>query len=191
MPFLAPQIGLQVCLALAELLLLRLRNCCFSPPSSSLKAMERIKLPPAGSQIILGLIPIWGSAPLFQRRGRYTELGRSWPKLCKGKDRAQSHPELPSSLSCCVLWAEGKKRKIQGWKSLSSATDLLCCPQARHLTPQPPCSVASGMECIQSKDFMREILSTHSSLGFAWHCWCSAPPRVAKSGDRSGAWSPL
>lgn len=36
----------------------QIKKLLLSLPSSSLKAMARVKLPPAGSQLILGLIPV-------------------------------------------------------------------------------------------------------------------------------------
>lgn len=99
--------------------------------------------------------------------------------------------QIPSPLSCCVLWAERKKRKIQGWESSSSATDLLCCLQARHLIP--PCSVASGMGCIQPKGIMREILSIYSSLRVCLALLMLSTSQSSQKWEeeRSGAWSPL
>lgn len=110
MPFLAPQIGLQVCLALAELLLLRLRNCCFPPTSSSLKAMGRIKLPPAGSQLILGLIPAcWGSEER-QVQGVRQELTRAVQGKWQSKVSSCSSHLLPVTVCCEQRERKGRYR---------------------------------------------------------------------------------
>lgn len=160
------------------------------PTSSSLKAMGRIKL---SAHLWPHSCRAGDQHSCF--RGEAGTLSQAGADLSYAREMTEHNLilQLPSPSSHCVVWAEGKKRKMQGWQSSSSATDLLFCPQARYLILHPPCSVASGMGCIQPKGFTREILSTHSSLGLCLALlMLSTSQSSQKWGeDRSGAWSPL